>query len=520
MGHVFYKIYFLFKRYFDIYSFVVYILLFLYVIKNSIIIYMIKLQLLLLLDPTKINDKYLLKIYYFCCLIGGGESIDYYIHKLCKYISQSIKLNLNYYYYKKFNFDILLKTTKVNKKFYTKEEILKFNNFIKKIKNNNIKNKFNNNDKKTINFFENSISLRGFNQIINFNKIYQGNLYKYGRVNNYFINFKDIDILLKLREIYKNKYETAIQCYLQIFQIFHPLNIFFYNHSLLLLEKKICINYKDYNKNCRSRSKNYKTNISVCLQNYGDCREINFIKNIYLLIDQFINFMNYFNNNNFNKMKEIINIHYRLFSLKFYINGKFEKPFQFVKQYFYNNEVLDETKLNEYESNYVKILNNKKMIQVENHVIVLEYNITNNNIISHDMLYKKNNLQFNEKNDYEMLFIADYYLNKINVKYNDTYFDFGQNYFNDKVYQYAIFDYNYFKNIKIQKNKKYKLTYLNDSFKFNKNFYKINDFILWREKYMYYNRIKYFNYKYKTSRYIKDNKSYKLFYFFIEDYNE
>ena len=122
MGHVFYKIYFLFKRYFDIYSFVVYILLFLYVIKNSIIIYMIKLQLLLLLDPTKINDKYLLKIYYFCCLIGGGESIDYYIHKLCKYISQSIKLNLNYYYYKKFNFDILLKTTKVNKKFYTKEE--------------------------------------------------------------------------------------------------------------------------------------------------------------------------------------------------------------------------------------------------------------------------------------------------------------------------------------------------------------------------------------------------------------
>ena len=101
------------------------------------------LQLIDLLDEKKIDDNYLKKIYYFCCIIGGYESIDYMMHLLVYNISKSISIDLSLYRFKEFDFDKLLEKTKNNKELYSLKEIDIFNNFISKIKNNKKNNKYN-----------------------------------------------------------------------------------------------------------------------------------------------------------------------------------------------------------------------------------------------------------------------------------------------------------------------------------------------------------------------------------------
>lgn len=476
------------------------------------------LQLVELLDINKINDEYLKKIYYFCCFIGGGESIDYYMHKLVYKISKSIKIELNLYHYKNFSFIDLLKNTEQYKDLYPKHIITKFNNFIDKIKDNDINNNYNDYEyfTKNINIFESSLSIRGFNQRINFNKVYQGNICQYGRVNNYFINFKDIEILLKIKDIYKEKYEDAIQTYLQIYQMYHTLNLYYYNHTSLFIERNICSDSKDiYNINCIKRSHELKSNITTCLENYGDCREINLIKLIYIEIDNFNNFLIYFNNNNFNEMEKMIINHFRLISLDIYMNGRFKKPLRYVNKYlFTGDELKDDDELNKYELNYLKIINNNKMIRVENHVIVIEMN---KEIILHDLLYKEKNLKFNMDIIYDSIYSADYYFDKVIGKNKQDYLELGNNYFNEKIFQYGIISYLPFGQFKIMKNSDYEYVYVSNPYKLNKFFYNVNKYILWRENKMYYNRIKYFDFKYKVFRYIYPINSYKNSYFLLED---
>ena len=481
------------------------------------------LQLIDLLDAEKINDKYLKKIYYFCCIIGGGDSIDYYMHKLVYKISRSIKINLQLYYYKEFSFEKIINNTEKYKNLHNEKNIQIFKNFINKIKDNNINNKFieNKYQKENQIIYDNSVNFRGFNQVINFNKVYQGNLCEYGRVNNYYINLKDIFILNKLKEIYKEKIETVIQCYLQIYQVFHILNLFYYNHSSLFIERNICIDYENYDTNCLKRTHKFKSNITSCLENYGDCREINLIKNLLMLIEEFDNFLKLFEKEDFEKIEEMIINQTRLISLDIYIKGHLEKPLPYVSKYLYNDEYLDENdKLNKAEMNKLKIIKGKKMIFLENHVLNININLKSNKLILHDLLYKENNLIFDKDNIYDYLYSADYYFDKVEtfLDCKNKLFDLGVNFSNDKVIQIGLITYNLFQTFKIDKVNPYDYNYLSNPYKLHKDFYDVNKFVIWREKKMYYNRIKYFNKKYFVQRYTKPETKYRNTYFLLEDF--
>lgn len=480
------------------------------------------LQLIELLKPDNISDIYLKKIYYFCCIIGGGDSIDYYMHKLVRKISKSININLQYYYYKEFSFDKLLKDTEKYENLHNDKNIELFNNFIDKIKDNNIKSKFNTNkyQKDNTYLYDNSVNFRGFNQIINFNKVYQGNLCEYGRVNNYYINMHDIDLLNKLKRIHKDKVEDAIQCYLQIYQVFHVLNLFFYNHSSLFIERNICVDYGDYNTNCMKRTHNFKSNITTCLENYGDCREINLIKNLLMLIEEFELFLKYFKDDDFKNMENIIINQTRLISIDVYIKGHLEKPLPYVNNYLYNDEYLGEDdKLNKAEMNKLKVIKGKKMIWLENHVLNINIDLIKEKLTLHDLLYKKKNLIFDNDNIYDFLYSADYYFDEMETAFNEKneLIDLGVNFTNDKVIQLGKITYNLFQTFKIDNNNPYDYIYLSNPYKLHKDFFDINKFIVWREKKMYYNRVKYFNKKYFVERYTKPETKYRNTYFLLED---
>ena len=144
-----------------------------------------------------------------------------------------------------------------------------------------------------------------------------------------------------------------------------------------------------------------------------------------------------------------------------------------------------------------------------------------------DLLYNKYNLNFNRENKYDALYLSDYILdgidvklNKENVKLGRYYLDLGPNYFNNDVEQVALFEYNLFKNTRIEKNiNSNMLYYLSEPFYFSKNIFNIDKFITEREDYIHKLRIKYFNKKEKVFRYKKEAKDLYVRYFLMEDIN-
>ena len=64
------------------------------------------------------------------------------MHKLVYKISKTIKINLQLYYYEEFSFEKLLKDTEKYKHLHSNKNIEIFNDFISKIKDNNIESYF------------------------------------------------------------------------------------------------------------------------------------------------------------------------------------------------------------------------------------------------------------------------------------------------------------------------------------------------------------------------------------------
>ena len=122
--------------------------------------------------------------------------------------------------------------------------------------------------------------------------------------------------------------------------MFHFNKYFYMNHQSLVAEKNVCI--KGYhNNNCKPRENEYYTNISTSIQNYGDCREMNIIYNLYHLFDEMKMFMKAFENNDFIEMEGIIRNQVRLFSLGTMFNGRLTQPFENIKHYYeFNYEKL------------------------------------------------------------------------------------------------------------------------------------------------------------------------------------
>lgn len=495
-------------------------------------------QLIDLLDEKKINDNYLKKIYYFCCIIGGYESIDYMMHLLVYNISKSIMIDLSFYYFKEFDFNLLLENTKKNKHLYSLKEIDIFNKFIDKIKNNKIINKFNRYDlnlsKNKIDeiefLFENSVTFRGYNQHINHHKVFIGNFRDYGRTTDFIINNQDILFLKKLKQKFSKDFIKAFTIYFQSYQMFHFNKFFYMNHQSLVGEKNICVK-GIYNKDCKPRENEYFTNISTSVQNYGDCREINIIYNLYHLFDEMKEFIKAFEKNDFNKMENLIMNQIRLFSLGTMFDGRLTQPFNNIKYYYeYDyNKLKKNDILTKKEKMSLNIIDGKRFFRLENHNVNISFNFNNNNYTMKmkDLLYNKYNVNFNMNNKFDALYLSDYILDGINVflkkektKSGRYYLDLGSNYFNNMVDQVALFEYNLFKNTRIEENiNSDMLYYLSEPFYFSNNIFNINKFIIEREGNMFNLRKKYFNKNNKIYRYKKEANDLLVKYFLMEDIN-
>ena len=131
-------------------------------------------QLITIIKKYNDTDEYLLFIYYTCCMLGGYDSIDYLLHLVVYNLNKVINIDLSLYYPYVVNIKKKIEDTKQYYEFYSEKQKTKINIFIDKLKK---LEKISNNDKteypnKFKFYYENTMTLRGFNQYINFNKVY------------------------------------------------------------------------------------------------------------------------------------------------------------------------------------------------------------------------------------------------------------------------------------------------------------------------------------------------------------
>jgi hypothetical protein len=289
------------------------------------------------------------KVFYFCCMVGGYESYDKLVHLLVNKLRYSIKVNLSLYY--PFEVDIN-KRIDETELMYNKNDISEIYIYLNNIKNTNEKSSWNTNiDSKWKEFFNISMIFRGFNERINYNKIYVGNFACYKRVLNYFINDVDINIINKLRSLYgDDKMETLLRTYFQIPQLMHPDRYFWYNYLSVLLNENICVDFKNkyhnYNIDCKKRDNNFISNLTTTLIYYGDCREAALILIIYKSILEWEKFIDLLNNKDFKLIDELIINQTRLISTNIYINSDLYYV-DYIKypKYYFNFKVLNKNSI-------------------------------------------------------------------------------------------------------------------------------------------------------------------------------
>jgi hypothetical protein len=460
------------------------------------------------------------KVYYFCCMVGGYESDDKLVHLLVDKLKHSIKINLFLYYPFKVDIKNRIKETELIYNNKDKEEI---NIFLENIKNKNANSNWENKlDNKWNNFLNISLTLRGFNEKINFNKIYVGNFINYGKVLNYFINDIDINIINKLRKIHGDKIESVFRAYFQMPQLMHPTKFFWHNHQALLLKENICVDYKNYNINCKKRDEYFISNLTTALLYYGDCREASLILGFYNAILEWEKFIDLLNEKKFNEIEKLIINQNRLISTNIYINSDIVY-INYVNspKYYFNLKVLDTNKpLNK---NYTsKIIYDNLYYKAENHEFNVKIKLINDNYIltGADLMYSNDMLRYDINNKYDNLYLGAYLINGTNIEYDGKYYNLGKNVFNKEILQYGEPQIPLFKrNIYYYKktNLKGKYMFLSKNIELPKDFYNVNKYILLREIESYHNRIKYYSNKNRLYRY----KQYKIekytSYFLLED---
>lgn len=475
-------------------------------------------QLISLLEvDDDLNNQKLEIIFYVCCILGGYDSIDYLIHLLVFNITDYINIDLTLYHPFKINILDRMNKTYINYKFYTDLQKKKINNFInflktkKKLINNK---KINYSNKLYESLYNSTISLRGFNQFINFNKIYYGNINdkRGGSVHNFFINSIDIDIMKKLINKYgENKINmiNIFRLYFQTSQLLHKKSIYYINRQTLYNKFKIH-NFK---------SKSLISNLITSLIYFGDCRAHGLILEFYLCIIEFDNFIDLLKNYNKNKNKiiDLIKNPNRLISVNIFGNGLFKKEKWYLEFLFKklnnNNKIIKNHKQLNYK--------NKIYLFFENHnfVIHFKYNKDGYNFKLKDIMYTELDLKLQPSLENDSSFIGDYIINNKNVKYIKKYnlLLLGKNDFCNDVNMIGKITKLLFK-----KQKKYnlnlnnKLLYLGHKITLNKNFFNLDEFIIERENEMYKLRIKYMKSNQKINKF-SNKQSNNLEYFLIKN---
>ena len=484
-------------------------------------------QIIDIINYININKNDLEFLYYTCCLLGGYESIDNIIHQLVLSISNVIEIDLSLYYPFKVDINKRIIETKKYLNFYDKNKLQNLENFINRInKLPRIKNKSKYLDEKYKRFFDYTFSLRGFNQEINFNKVFLGTLRNNGRVLDYFINNKDIEIIEKLI----NKWGTktilkAFYIYFQVPQIMLPNYTSTYNFQTTIVNENICSwSYK--NKNCKPNDKNYNTNLCQSLLYYGDCREQSLIALLFNSIIEWSKYLKLISDFNKNKkdIYKLVKNQYRSISGSVALSGHFSQKYLSInnKKYYFNNiEIKENDELNEYEKKNLINYKNKKYIISENHVFCLRIKFKDNDIKikCYDIMYNKFQEQIKDTP-----FIGDSIIHnkkpKLNIKDDKYYLEFGSTYTNNDIDVIFYVDLVIYKEFRWNNyNNKNKWLLLSNEKKLNELFWNIDKFIEWRENNVYYLRKKYFKMDRKVKKFDKNEKDIlETRYFLMDDF--
>jgi len=457
-----------------------------------------------ILDDFKFKKSNLEKLYYVCCMNGGYESYDPIIHIISKKLLSIKKIDLDLIYYYKYEVDIDDKINKTNKnfKFYKDSEKKIYAYFIDKLDNKYdydeayfIKKIEKHNKNLDINdIYKNTLSLRGYNQIINQNLVYGGNFYRNGPVKNYNINNIDIDYI-------KNLLDTEKDIFNKIFLMFQsPLISRLFTRYYPIRESVIAdnnYNIEGVNK-LLDRNKKIINNLITSLYYIGDCREHSLIYLLILSIIEYEKFMKLLLANKIDKLKEIILNQYRIIDIDVFLNSHFSKN-SVNNKYIINHEELKENdSLNNYEKKKLEFINNKRFMFIENHSLVMNHNYTENKYIFKDLLYKKEDIKFNE------VYSPDYVLDNSEFEiYNDFGLAKDNNIYNPNINQVFKFNKSIFLDgIYLTDKNINKTTFLNNNFNIKKIIFEdINRFVINREN--YFNKL-----IQKTfDKYVKKNKN-------------
>jgi hypothetical protein len=421
-------------------------------------------------------------------------------------IIKCIKVDLELYYPGSFDIELRMNETKSYYNFYSKEEKENVEQFIKNLKYKNLNQKHNPIEINEI--LSDTTSLRGFNQKINYGKVYWGNI---NVVKNYFINNKDIKIMKTIMKKYKNEDIIKVfKIYFQVPQLMHAYNNYKDNRDALMREYNFCIKNYDYKKSqygCIKRDFDQITNLTTSLMNYGDCRELALILEFYYCLKEWLKYMSYLKDfkKNENKIIKLIKNQKRLINMDIYFdayNKNNKNIFATVKDF----DILTNEKG---DLSY----NNKNYVLYENHNFVIKMR-KNNKKYSYkfkDIMYNKYDLKL--INTY---FVGDYLINDKKPKIEYPFIELGKNDFNKLVSVIGKMSRNMFKDFTYTNDLDNKFLYLSNDFEIPKNFYDIDIFVKLREEYYNKLRKKHYSGKVFNVEHYTGNSKY-LKYFLLED---
>ncbi len=452
-------------------------------------------QLITIIKKYNDTTEYLLFIYYTCCMLGGYNSIDYLIHLIVYNLNKVSNIDLSLYFPYKVDIEKKMNDTLEYYNFYSDQHKNIINNFIDKLTKlkivNNTKNKYYPIKYKF--YYENTITLRGFNQYINFNKVYMGNFKYYGRIIDYFINNKDISIMNKL--IINNQNEDMIKIfkiYFQIPQLMHKNRHFWMNKESLFESYNICVENNN-NIECKPRTDNYNSNLITSLLTYGDCRDLALLLEFYLCCIEWNTYLKLLKNFESEKIIKLIHNQSRIINVDVYMNG------------YYNNKLDLMLPINKNKiSNTNLLYKNNNYIFYENHNFIVTTKYRNNKIkfITRDIMYNKYDLVLTNN---KKKFYGEYIVDNKKIIINNYFLELGQNDYYQNLNVICKIKEPFYINFRYENKLKNKLFYLSNIFNIPNNFYNINKFIIDREKIYYKLRKKYYNKKININRYTKIN---------------
>jgi hypothetical protein len=435
-------------------------------------------------------------------MLGGYNSIDYLIHLIVYNLNKVAVIDLSLYFPYKVDIEKKMNDTLKYYNFYSDQHKNIINIFIAKLNKlkivNNTNNKYYPIEFKY--YYENTTTLRGFNQYINFNKVYIGNFNNYKRILDYFINDKDISIMNNL--IINNQNEDMIKIfkiYFQIPQLMHKNRHFWMNKESLFESYNICLK-NNTNIKCKSRTDNYNSNLITSLLTYGDCRDLALLLEFYLCCIEWNKYLNLLKNFKSKKIIKLIHNQSRIINVDVYMNGYYNKKLDLMIPINNNNN----------NNNNNLLYKNNNYIFYENHNFIVTTKYRNNKIkfITRDIMYNKYDLVLtNNKNK----FYGEYIVDNKKIIINNFFIELGHNDYYQNLNVICKIKEPFFINFRYENKLKNKLFYLSNIFNIPDNFYNINKFVIDREKVYYELRKKYYNKKININRYTKINTNNSYF---------